>query len=189
MIIGFHGYAESAEAALERLHQIPQGDRWLLVAVQALHRFYRGRTHDVVASWMTSQNRDAQISDNLAYVAAVLDEVSREQPVCAPIVLVGFSQGVSMAFRSAVALRGRVSGVIALGGDVPPEVDTAALATLPAVLMGRGVRDTIYTAEKLASDLDRLTAARTNARSVQLDAGHEWTAEFSRAAGEFLSRF
>src|SRR2546428_107726 len=53
LLVGFHGYGEGASPQLERLRSTPGADRWLLVAVQGLHRFYRGRTNDVVAGWMT----------------------------------------------------------------------------------------------------------------------------------------
>src|SRR2546430_1406546 len=61
LLLGFHGYGEAAEAQLERLQSIPDAVRWLRVSVQALHRFYRGRTSDVVASWMTKQDRELAI--------------------------------------------------------------------------------------------------------------------------------
>ena len=64
LLVGFHGYAEDAEIHLERLQSIPDSDRWLVVSVQALHRFYRGRSRDVVASWMTRQNRELAVADN-----------------------------------------------------------------------------------------------------------------------------
>ena len=38
MLVGFHGYAEDAEAQLERLRAIPESTRWLSVSIQALHR-------------------------------------------------------------------------------------------------------------------------------------------------------
>jgi len=71
MLVGFHGYAENAEAQLERLRGIPESARWLSISVQGLHRFYQRRTNLVVASWMTSQDREVAIRDNLAYVADV----------------------------------------------------------------------------------------------------------------------
>ena len=48
-------------------------DRWRLVSIQGLHRFYQRRADEVVASWMTRQDRELAIADNLAYVAAVID--------------------------------------------------------------------------------------------------------------------
>ena len=67
LIVGFHGYAENAEIHLEALRAIPGIDRFVVVAVQALHPFYT-REQRVVASWMTRQDRDFAIADNLAYV-------------------------------------------------------------------------------------------------------------------------
>ena len=58
VLVGFHGYAEGAEAQLERLRAIPGADRWRLVSIQGLHRFYQRRTNEVVAGWMTRQGRE-----------------------------------------------------------------------------------------------------------------------------------
>jgi hypothetical protein len=56
------------------------------------------------------------------------------------------------------------------------------------VLLGRGSRDGWYTREKLEADVARLRAAGSDVTVLVTDAAHEWTAEFSRAAGEFLRR-
>ena len=38
----------------------PGRGSWTRVSVQALHRFYRGRSEITVASWMTRQDRAAR---------------------------------------------------------------------------------------------------------------------------------
>jgi len=188
LLVGFHGYAESAETHLERLRGIPGADRWLIVSVQGLHRFYRGRSQDVVASWMTRQDRDLAVVDNVSYIASVVDQVSREWTGAAgqPLIFAGFSQGAATTFRAAAASSGEVSGVVVLGGDVPPELDQPALARIPAALIGRGADDEWYSPAKFAEDLQRLTAAGVDVRPIEFDGGHEWSAAFNRAAGEFL---
>src|ERR1700724_3548181 len=98
LLVGFHGYAEAGEAQLARLRAIPGADRWVIASVQALHRVYRGRTDEVVAGWMTRQDRDLAIADNIAYVNAVVDALAHEFPVTPTLVFAGFSQGVSMTF-------------------------------------------------------------------------------------------
>lgn len=200
VLVGFHGYAESAETGLDRLRSIPGAGAWLLVSVQGLHRFYRSRSEEVVAGWMTRQDRDLAIADNLAYTAAVLGAVAREWNTDGRAAFCGFSQGVAMAFRAAAAQASRhaaggpavaavaVVAVVALGGDVPPELDAAALAPIPAALIGRGTRDNWYDTETFDSDVQRLGAAGVHVEATALDAGHEWTAPFSRAAGTFLAR-
>jgi predicted esterase len=137
---------------------------------------------------MTRQQRDLAIADNLLYVSAVIDEVRGEWNAGNTLVLAGFSQGVAMAFRSAAIGRHSTSGILALGGDVPPELENAALARIPAALLGHGERDDWYTPQKFADDQARLRAAGSHVVAMAFDGGHEWTPEFSRAAGAFLAR-
>lgn len=188
LLVGFHGYAEDADLHLERLRSIPGADRWLVASIQGLHRFYRGRSRDVVASWMTSQNRDLAMTDNLLYVSAVIEEVRQEWGAGPSLILAGFSQGVAMAFRAAALGRHQTNGILALGGDVPPELDKQSLARIPEALIGRGERDDWYTPQKFADDEARLRAAGTNVVMTTVDGGHEWTADFNRVAAAFLAR-
>jgi predicted esterase len=138
---------------------------------------------------MTSQNRELAIRDNCAYVASVVESVVNRQTNSPILVFHGFSQGVSMAFRAAVTSRFRTSGVLACGGDVPPELDTDSLSRIPFVLLGRGSDDEWYSAEKLASDEQRLRTAGVAVQVLCFEGGHEWPPAFARAAGEFLNRF
>ena len=78
LVVGFHGYAENAEVHLEALRAVPGIDGWLVVAIQALHPFYT-RDERIVANWMTRQDRDLAIADNLTYVEQVLQRVRQRQ--------------------------------------------------------------------------------------------------------------
>lgn len=188
VLIGFHGYGEDASTHLTRLQAIPGVDRWLIVSVQGLHRFYERKSGAVVASWMTHQDRHLMIADNIAYVSAVIDAVSREWETSSTIVLAGFSQGVAMAFRAAARGSHPVQGVIALGGDVPPDLEPHELARVPAALIGRGERDEWYASNTFETDEARLRAAGVVVTTRAFAAGHEWTADVSAAAGDFLAR-
>lgn len=175
LLIGFHGYAETAEIHLAQLEQIPGIEAWSLVSVQALHPFYPAGK--IGASWMTSQDRDLAIADNIAYVRGVVDTL----PKPGTLVFAGFSQGAAMAYRAAANIP--CDGIIVLGGDLPPDVRS----NLPPVLAGRGVRDEWYTAQKLEEDLKVLRPITTVTTSV-FDGGHEWTAAFREAASDFLQK-
>ena len=187
-LVGFHGYAEGAEAQLARLRAIPGADAWLLVAIQGLHRFYQRRANEVVASWMTRQDRELAIADNLEYVADVVAAVAREWPDRGPLVFSGFSQGVAMTFRAAAAAPRRVDGVISVGGDVPPELDAAALGRIARVLICRGARDEWYTTAKFDTDIGRLRAAGATVTPATFDGGHEWSEPVGLAAERFLGQ-
>jgi predicted esterase len=132
---------------------------------------------------MTRFDREHAIADNLAYARSAVAAIREEVPATEVLVFAGFSQGVATAYRAAAAAE-RCSGVVALAGDVPPEVDPA---DLPPVLIGRGQGDEWYDDAKLRGDLDRLRAAGTAAQACVFDGGHEWTGAFYAAAGRFLA--
>lgn len=184
LLCGFHGYKENAETHLAVLRRIAGDRQWRLVSVQALHPFY-ARGSDVVASWMTSQDRELAIADNVAYVAAVRSQVEAEYGAVRPVVYAGFSQGVAMAYRAAALAAHPCDGLILLAGDVPPDVVPVA-ARLPPTLLGRGATDDWYTAEKAAVDLATLHAAGTRVAEHVFDGGHVWHDAFIARAGAFL---
>src|SRR5437763_15394462 len=99
LFIGFHGYAQTAEQHLADLEPIPGLDAWTVVAVQALNRFYVGRSTDTGACWMTRQDRELAIADNINYVRAVAAAL----PAARTLVVAGFSQGAAMASRAAAS--------------------------------------------------------------------------------------
>jgi len=186
VLVGFHGYGEDAEEQLERLRAIPESSRWLCVSIEGLHRFYQRRTNRVVASWMTRQDRELAITDNIAYVATCLEAIAAEWPTIPKIMFAGFSQGVGMAFRAAVNTTRSVAGVIAVGGDIPPELTPGAVKRVSAALIVRGTSDEWYTKEQFANDEQRLRQCSVSVRALELNAGHEWSSDLIAAASQFL---
>jgi predicted esterase len=185
LLVGFHGYGENAEKHLEELRRLPGASRWALCAVQALHPFYN-RSGDVIACWMTRLQREQAILDNLRYVASVVAELKRELPVSDQLVYLGFSQGAAMAYRAAAGSGHPCQGVIVLGGDVPPELESHDLSRFPPVLLGRGSSEEWYDAAKMEHDVELLRRKGADVRPCVFDGGHEWTNEFRAAAGQFL---
>lgn len=181
-LVGFHGYGENAETQLERLRAIPGSEQWRIISIQGLNRFYQRRTNQVVAGWMTSQDRESAIADNIAYVKACIET---ESPAKYPVIFAGFSQGVAMAFRAAAHAVPRAAGVIAVGGDVPPELEAADLCRIGAVLIARGAADEWYKEGQFADDQRRLSAS-VPVRGIALRGGHEWPDDLIPAAAEFL---
>ena len=187
LLVGFHGYGENAERHLEKLRRIPGAGDWVLCAVSALHPFYNTRTGEVIASWMTRHGRERAIDDNVAYVARVIAEVRRRTGASSRLVYAGFSQGVAMAYRAAARSGFPCHGLIALAGDVPPDV-AEAVGELPRILLGRGVEDPLYTEEKMANDLEVLRRAGADVETCVFEGGHDWTPAFWDRAGELLAR-
>jgi predicted esterase len=185
LLVGFHGYAETAAHQMDALQSIPGTDEWLLVSIQALHRFYT-RKDRVVASWMTREDREHAIADNVDYVGRVLNRVRADYSTDEPLVFSGFSQGAAMAYRAAAHYR--ADALIILAGDVPRDIiDHHALA-LPPILVGRGTRDEWYTEAK--ETVDRAAWAQMHAQVdvCVFDGAHEWTDTFRAAAATVLRR-
>jgi predicted esterase len=188
LLVGFHGYAQTGEAILAELARVPGASRWAAVAPDALHAFYDRRGTEVLRNWMTRDLRLEAIEDNLRFVRGVLDRARARFGWRLPVAMLGFSQGVAMAWRAAVRGGHECAALVALAGDVPPE-----LLELPRehpfptrVLLATGERDEWYTPERLAADVDALAARGVAAERLVFDGGHEWGDAFRTRLGELL---
>lgn len=187
LLVGFHGYAELAAIHLEELKRIPGAERWILCAVQGPHLFYKARTGEVAASWMTRMNRELAIHDNVAYVDTVVSEIRAAHPTTDCLVYTGFSQGVAMAYRATAFGKHPATGLIANGADVPPDVAANGLASLPPILHARGIADSGYRQETFDRDVHTLRAGGATVEAVTFNGGHEWTDDLRARAGAWLS--
>lgn len=185
-LVGFHGYAHNAEIFLETLRGIPGAGAWRLASVQALHPFYN-RTNEVVANWMTRQDREQAIADNIAYVDAVLDDMATSFGAPETLVFAGFSQGVAMAYRAAMHGTRPAQAIVAAGGDLPPELAAGVTRAWPTVMIATGVGDAYYTPELLERDAAFLATRGADVRKHVFKGGHEWAAEVADAAGDLLA--
>jgi predicted esterase len=197
-LVGFHGYAQTGTDMMDELGRIPGADSWKRVSIQALNRFYIRGNEKIVSSWMTREDREQAIADNIAYVDAALEHLApstkhtQHQALSTQhgtLVFAGFSQGVAMAYRAALMGARPAAGIIALAGDIPPEVksDAPGRHPWPKVLIGVGDKEQWYTGAKLDDDLAFLNARGINHSLVRFKGGHEWTDEFRSAAGDFLA--
>lgn len=181
VVAGFHGYAQSAEDMMAVLRRLPGSEAWTFVSIQALNRFYTRGDQNIVASWMTRQDRETAIADNIEYVNRALDAVAGR------LYVLGFSQGVAMAYRAGILGRHSVRGIIAIGGDIPPDVKDVPAARWPNVLIAAGAKDSWYTADKVAADESFLKHHRVSHEIHRSDAGHEVSDEMLATAAAFIS--
>ena len=185
LLAGFHGYAQSADDMMEMLRGIPASAPWTRVSIQALHRFYRGRSEVTVASWMTRQDRELMIGDNLAYVDAAIAQVAAGRAI-ERLAFCGFSQGVAMAFRAALRGARQADAVLAVGGDIPPELLADRALTFPRVLLARGAREEWYTAARMLADEAHLRDRGARVETLTFDGAHEWHDDFAASAAVVL---
>ena len=183
-VVGFHGYGQRAEDMLAELEALPGAAAWLLVSVQGLNRFYDRAGKAVMANWMTREDRELAIADNIAYVDAVVAAVAAVHPF-EKLVFLGFSQGTAMASRAAAHAGERCHGLVLLGGDVAPEV-LAARARLPKTIIGRGTRDAYYSPDAFAADSEALEERGVLGAAVEFTGGPEFGPMFRAAGGALI---
>lgn len=185
-----HGYGQLAEAFLEACAPLDDGRR-LLVAPEALSRFYVQRTgRPVGASWMTREDRLAEIDDYVRLLDAVWRDVAPREAQQRAVHVLGFSQGAATAARWAVLGVATPARLVLWGGEVPPDVDLADGGVAhrlrgAALTLVAGRHDEYVTDKILARDAARLDAAGIPFRVVRFDGGHELSPEVLRdvAAG------
>ncbi len=92
-----HGYGQLSKFFIRKFNGL--GPDWLVVAPEGMHRFYLDSSHDRVgASWMTREDRETDIRDNLSYLNAVNEEIEKTYRIDTRVLL-GFSQGGATAAR------------------------------------------------------------------------------------------
>lgn len=175
--IVIHGFGQLASEFLAPFKAIATPER-AIVAPEALNRFYkekagatRSADRPVGATWMTREDRDAEIADYVSY----LDTVAARFAGGRALTALGFSQGVATLMRW-VALGGSpMARVIAWAGEIPGDVDLAAhRARFPAA----GVDLVLGTSDEYRAWIDaeamhgRLVAAGLPYRVHAFEGGH-----------------
>lgn len=123
ILFALHGYAQLAKDFIEDFKPLIQSN-FLVVAPEGLSKFYN-KHREVSASWMTSHEREDEIKDYLNYLNKLYLSIQSDYPK-AQINLLGFSQGVSTAFRWAAQLNDKTNfNLYACSGSVPPELSKA----------------------------------------------------------------
>ena len=186
LLIGFHGYGETGENQMKLLQKFPGIEDWTVCSIQALHPFYNTRAK-IGYSWMTSQNRELHIKENVEYVISVISEIKNSHQVNDTIVYHGFSQGTAMACRAALLGKFISSGVILLGGDIPPKFDQ--IEKMNRILLARGKKDKFYSSVRWKKDVNRVQKSKNDSFLCEFDAGHEKHKDYLEAASEFLKHY
>lgn len=176
-----HGYAQLARPFLAALAPIASPSR-LIVAPEALSRFYVDRTSmsmdpppRVGATWMTREDREHEIADQVTYLDALHDHVRASLSGSVRLRVLGFSQGVATVTRWLAFGRTRAHEVILWAGSFPSDLDARRLAerlgTAPVVVVA-GTGDELVTRQTLEAQLPTLRDAGLAARLVTFDGAH-----------------
>lgn len=124
-----HGYGQLAGRFIRHFEPLADGTR-LIVAPEALSRFYlqhptqAGAAHTRVgATWMTREDREAEIADHVSYLDVLCDSILAQCGTARPRVhVLGFSQGVATATRWLTHGRTRADHLVLWAGRIPADL-------------------------------------------------------------------
>jgi predicted esterase len=171
-----HGYSQLAQSFLKWFEPVVRPGR-LIVAPEGLSRAYfeEHGTRRVGASWMTKEDREAEIEDYIAYLDQVGDEVIGAMPPRSRVEVHGFSQGGATASRWATFGRHSISRLVLWGSTLPPDLDLERLRgnlrDAPIVL-AVGERDQFVFGEQVRSERGRLLGLGFNVDWRGFPGGH-----------------
>ncbi|MFQ5572547.1 MAG: alpha/beta hydrolase [Rhodothermales bacterium] len=174
-----HGYGQLASFFIRHFRAVQDG-HCLVVAPEALSRFYLEDHQRVGASWMTREDRLTEIDDYLAYLDALYDhffeDIDRESVA---VHVLGFSQGAATASRWTTRGRMDADRLILWAGDLAHDIDldarAATLRRLDLTLVV-GSEDALITPERLAGVEALLARHDIPYRLLRFDGSHRMDA-------------
>lgn len=168
-----HGYGMTAQGILHWFRAAQRPGR-LLVAPEGLSRFYQEAKglRTVGASWMTREDRDHEMADQLGYLERVAERwlTGRRR-----LEVHGFSQGVAVGFRWVAAGPRAIDRLVGWGSPSPSEVEPADLVGPLAggsTHLVIGERDRFFSPELVAGDADRLRRGGLPVELIRVAGGH-----------------
>ncbi|TPG65909.1 alpha/beta hydrolase [Hymenobacter nivis] len=136
-----HGYGQLAAYFIRHFAALAAADPGLVVvAPEGLSRFYlHGHAGRVGASWMTRDDRQHEIDDQLTFLNQLASHVLGRCPAGVPVTVLGFSQGTATAGRWLVGAPFRPAHLVLWAGAFPPDTNPAAtdqlIQNLPITLV------------------------------------------------------
>lgn len=149
-------------------------DENYIIAPQAPSKYYLNSEYKHVgASWLTKENTITETENILNYLDAVLE--SENIPEDKNLIVLGYSQGVSIAMRYVARRKLRCNQLVLLSGGIPKELVADDFKFSKAkVSMIYGEKDPYLNEERIASETKKAVELfGDNFNSIAFDGGHE----------------
>ena len=176
-----HGYGQLAAYFARHFAFLTEADpATVVVAPEALSRFYlNGNDGRVGASWMTHDDRLAEIADHVAFLNQLAAQVLAGAAPGVRITVLGFSQGTATVGRWLVRAPFRPARLVLWAGGFPEDVDPAAARSLLAGLdltLVVGAHDEYVSGPQAQAQLRQLRALGGAPRLLTFEGRHQLNA-------------
>lgn len=121
--IAIHGYGQLGKFFSKKVEGLID-DETLLVIPEALNRYYlQGYNGRVGATWMTSDDRNADIEDNSNYLENLIENIFNEYPTIGELNILAFSQGIATTCRWYVQSNFAVNKLVLWAGSLAHDLN------------------------------------------------------------------
>ncbi len=170
LIVVLHGYGMQARSFIGQFESIMKPGV-LVVAPEGLSRFYRkGFSGDVVASWMTSEERLSEIEDYVNYLDQLYDFLNISSGT--KTIVLGFSQGAAAASRWFMNGKTAISEMIIWCGEFANEA-VEIPAKQPILRYVHATNDEFITPEQYKKQSARMKQLFNSFREYSFNGTHE----------------
>lgn len=171
-----HGYGQLAKYFIRWFEPIAD-EETLIVAPEGLHRFYwNGFSGNVVASWMTKEDRLTDIEDYVSYLDQTSASVLSKLPEDVTINVLGFSQGTATVCRWIDSGEIKPDNLIIWAGSFPDDVnyfENKQRFNRLNIQLVVGDNDEFYINEKLDKEVKRLEESELRFKLINYNGGHK----------------
>jgi predicted esterase len=125
IIMAFHGYGELVRYFIRKFDFLDEAKHYV-IAPQGLSKFYMNKHTRVGASWMTKENRELDLKNQLHYIQTVFEtETKGVNWNNKKLIIFGFSQGAATVSRWAATHKIPFDKLIVCGGQLGYELTAA----------------------------------------------------------------
>ncbi|MEL7121960.1 MAG: phospholipase [Bacteroidota bacterium] len=171
-----HGYGQLAKNFIRKFDVLASPNT-LIVAPEGLSRFYWGGvTGEVVASWMTKEDRLDEIADYANMLSQIKDQLTPQLSPKHKTILFGFSQGCATQVRWIMAKKPEYDALVLWAGAFPEDLDYNA-PTAPDLNQKPnwfiyGDKDQYLTPKRIAMHEELIKSFKLKLEVIQFEGTH-----------------
>jgi predicted esterase len=169
-----HGYGMLAQYFIRKFECLSPEEHYLVVPEALSKAYLEGFSGKVGAIWMTSEDRETEISDYIHYLNLVYEQfIAPYKRKGVQIIAFGFSQGSTTICRWANANPDKFDRLIIWGGAVPEDVLSDLHFASHPIDICVGNNDPFIPKERIEEYLHRSKSLLSEARFHIYEGGHE----------------
>ncbi len=173
--IALHGYGQQGKYWSSKLKSLEDEDTLVLIP-EGLNRYYlQGYNGRVGATWMTSDDRQADIEDNSKFLEELTQTIFDKYPTIIKYNILAFSQGIATACRWYVASKFDANKLVLWAGSLANDIkysDYAERLNKSKIFYVFGDRDEFFDAPKILMNETLLLNSNVDYQLVSFEGKH-----------------